>query len=494
MRRRTFLTGAAGLLASTSFLGGARTARAFGIAPSADLVLPSDRTVQGILEVFMLGGVSPYESFYVVEEFGQGATPSQWHSFLESGHVQTALDACNLADQSLLKPFGEDARGREVKLGPFISPLRNRADLLDRLRVIVTTHDAAPHEVGIPLALTGRRPGDISLAGLGAHIQRHFGERDGVGTPVSYVIQPPSSVQRELMRAVAATGRHPGFTRPLQLRIDGFENMLDLMGRPSVDGRASTYDAVMERLNASFGGRVRVEDRPLRAPPLTEFDSTCESLAYASDVVTLLGGAAPQPIASSLCGVETDFDATATSLRVAVDLLNHPTSPARYVCVVDGGLGPQRNAGGYDSHENTPRVQATNLTSLLTALTGIINSPGENDPKKLDLDRTLIVLNTEFGRSPVAGENLGRGHWPHAFPVMMLGGPIRADNAGILGAMDADALPELASTPTHHRIAALMSLGIWPFDQESYNVGDVPDAASNADAFDFMRRTYLGVK
>lgn len=473
-----------------------RPARAFGIAPSADLMLPADRTVQGVLEIYMVGGVSPYESFYAVEQFGRDTTtPAQWYSFLESGHVQTALDACQVSGgDDLLLPFAEDARGREVNLGPFIEPLRRRTDMLDRMRMFVTSHDAAPHEVGIPLALTGRRPGDIDLAGVGAHVQRHFAERDGLTTPVSYVLQPPSAIQRDLTSAVSATGRHPGFTRPLQLRVDGFDQTLDLMNRPGVRGRDGAYDDLLAKLNASYGGRITVDDRVLRAPALGEIDAACASVRYAGDVVSLLGGAPPAPVATSLCGVSVDFDATAVSLRVAVDLLNHPTSPSRYVCVIDGGLGPQSEAGGYDSHENTPRIQATNLAALFKALSEVVNEPGEADPRKLDLDRTLIILNTEFGRTPIAGENLGRGHWPHAFPVTYIGGPIRSDNRGIYGSMDADALAEVGAAPVIHRIAALMSLGIWPFEEESYNVGDIPTAASHLDAVDYVRGTFLGMK
>ena len=41
------------------------------------------------------------------------------------------------------------------------------------------------------------------------------------------------------------------------------------------------------------------------------------------------------------------------------------------------------------------------------------------------LDTTLVVLGTEFGRSPKINENAGRNHYPKAFSTLMAGGGIK---------------------------------------------------------------------
>jgi uncharacterized protein (DUF1501 family) len=41
------------------------------------------------------------------------------------------------------------------------------------------------------------------------------------------------------------------------------------------------------------------------------------------------------------------------------------------------------------------------------------------------LDETLVVLTTEFGRSPVINYNAGRDHHPAVFSAMLAGGGIR---------------------------------------------------------------------
>jgi uncharacterized protein (DUF1501 family) len=44
------------------------------------------------------------------------------------------------------------------------------------------------------------------------------------------------------------------------------------------------------------------------------------------------------------------------------------------------------------------------------------------------LDETLVVLASEFGRTPVINRNAGRDHHPLAFSVVMAGGGIRGGN------------------------------------------------------------------
>ncbi|HVY44853.1 MAG TPA: hypothetical protein VHB21_03200, partial [Minicystis sp.] len=173
-------------------------------------MLPGDVRAKNVLEIYMLGGVSQYESFYCVDKFGADPqNPSQWHLFLASGDVQAAMDACSFpANYPLLQKFGKDSKGNEVSLGPFVAPLRGRDDILQRLRICITAHDFLPHEVAIPIALTGRPPGSPAGAGLGAHIQRFFLDTRGptsTGAPYSYALLASSSVQTELSGSVVAT-------------------------------------------------------------------------------------------------------------------------------------------------------------------------------------------------------------------------------------------------------------------------------------------------
>src|SRR4051794_23943544 len=75
LRRRDFLRGTSGLAIAA---GGAtlltgRSARAFGEIPAGadSAAVPPNMRAQNILEIFLYGGVSQYESFYCVDAFGQ---------------------------------------------------------------------------------------------------------------------------------------------------------------------------------------------------------------------------------------------------------------------------------------------------------------------------------------------------------------------------------------------------------------------------------------
>jgi hypothetical protein len=83
------------------------------------------------------------------------------------------------------------------------------------------------------------------------------------------------------------------------------------------------------------------------------------------------------------------------------------------------------NLGGWDTHQNNfVRVpeQAGYLDQGLAALLRDLETRGM-------LDETLIVLATEFGRTPTINQNAGRDHYPKAFSGFLAGGGIKGGQA-----------------------------------------------------------------
>lgn len=79
--------------------------------------------------------------------------------------------------------------------------------------------------------------------------------------------------------------------------------------------------------------------------------------------------------------------------------------------------------GGWDTHgDNFERVEEKSavLDQALAALLADLDSRGM-------LDQTLVVVATEFGRSPTIqyDRNLGRNHYPQAFSCLLAGGGIK---------------------------------------------------------------------
>lgn len=473
MQRRTALLG----------LGAGLTGLAFGAPLEASSGIHEGSRVRSVLEVFLCGGVSQYESFYCVPEHG-ASDGTHWHLFANTAALAASLEACGI-EEPMLEPFAPDALGQMVHLGPFAAPLRRRPDLLQRLRVCITRHDLAPHEAAIPLVLSGRTLGNPAVAGLGAHVQRHFSELEPelVGT-CSYVLLSSSlnTVFIDNLRTLMATGLHPARARPLGIQVDGAQQLTEELERPAVGSLRDRADALLSvYLDQYAAGLTWPGGELLRAPSFTDLATAARALSQVDALSEVFDPALFEPRPGVSCMHEVPVDAVGMQFGVAARLLTHPTRPARYVCVVDGGFVPNSNGGGaYDSHTDNSLVQARNLTHTLSALASIINQPGEQHPDKLELDDTLVVLTTEFGRTPHAEGGTGRNHWPYGFPQMLLGGPIFAP--GVSGACGPDARAVQAATPQYSRIAALLALGIWPFSPEAFNVADVPGAQSEEQA------------
>jgi len=81
------------------------------------------------------------------------------------------------------------------------------------------------------------------------------------------------------------------------------------------------------------------------------------------------------------------------------------------------------------------------------------------------LDETLVVLATEFGRSPELNYNAGRDHHPAAFSVAMAGGGIRGGQ--FYGSSDAagHSVDQDAVSPADFNATIATALGL-PLDQE----------------------------
>jgi hypothetical protein len=504
MKRREFLknaglvTGAlsGGLGAS---LWGMKQARAFGEVPkdAESIMIPPDKRAQSILEIFLYGGVSQYESFYCVPTLGQGSS-TQWYSFLNDGQVQAAVDKCGFSGP-LTEPFALDANGAMVHLGPYVMPLRERPDVVSRMRISMTAHDLEPHEGAIPMVLAGRGLGHPALSGLGAHIQRYFLDQfpNPGRAPYSYALVSAgaSGLPTDNIRTVAAIGMHPGAARPLMIQVDAAGDLTQLLARQNVDAVRPQYDALMQHYIDEYHARLRWKGQgvSLRAPRLADLEASSNSIANAAAISTALEAQFFQNLGGANCGEMVGTDAMTMNLKLAAHLLTHPTTPAKYLCIVDTGLISADGGGGYDSHVETAYTQSRNLSHTLKSLLSFVNQPGENDTSKIDLDKTLIVLTTEFGRTPYKQGMKGRNHWPYGFPIVFMGGPLRSENAGVFGACGEDGYATLASSPQENRIAALLAMGIWPFAQESYNVSDVPGAANEIDAALLVQQRQLGV-
>jgi hypothetical protein len=75
-------------------------------------------------------------------------------------------------------------------------------------------------------------------------------------------------------------------------------------------------------------------------------------------------------------------------------------------------------AGGWDHHDNIKNAMSTTLPPVDQALATLIS---DLDERGL-LDSTLVMVTSEFGRTPKINATGGRDHWPRVFSVALAGG------------------------------------------------------------------------
>ncbi len=125
--------------------------------------------------------------------------------------------------------------------------------------------------------------------------------------------------------------------------------------------------------------------------------------------------------------------------------------------------------GGWDTHSNNfdsvPQRAATLDQGLAALLTDL-------DRRGL-LDETLVVLATEFGRTPTINSNDGRDHFPKAFSGLLAGGGIRGGQAyGVTDDSSSNVMENRVSVPDFNATIGY-ALGL-PLDEVVYSPSKRP--------------------
>ena len=241
-------------------------------------------------------------------------------------------------------------------------------------------------------------------------------------------------------------GKHPGVCQPLTVRVDKGASLLGQIGQfKAWFDQAASSSALRQALHQQNVARMTRPGaaEPVRTPLLKQHAGATTQLVQATslgDVLTAQDFAGPS---GSAGGEAYAYDRSKAMFAVAAKLLALPGDATRYVLVNDSGFSEDSPMpDGYDFHiKYAPRAVAR-LPYVFERLVNTIAKPGQVAPGLIDLNDTLVVINTEFGRSPGVQENGdGRNHHPAAYTVQLLGGPPGLCPKGIVGAIDANANP-----------------------------------------------------
>ena len=128
--------------------------------------------------------------------------------------------------------------------------------------------------------------------------------------------------------------------------------------------------------------------------------------------------------------------------------------------LVEGGC---RFVSIENGHWDTHRKNAMSLRDLLVPSLDMGLAALLTDLEQRGmLDSTLVVVTTEFGRTPRINQMAGRDHWPQAFSIVMAGGGIKPGR--VIGATDGQAayVTDRPVTPPDMAATILQILGIDP--------------------------------
>ena len=168
-----------------------------------------------VLEMFLYGGLSPWETLYFVRNYGTPTDPqyanTQYYTFATSNdaHAHT-LRRRRVRDRSHVRQR-RDRRERRAR------PVRESA--VDRAAtssiacgIVVQKHKLEPHEAAVPQALTGRPVGQPTAAASARTSSARgidAGRRPSRASPYSYVFAT-GGISSDNVAAAAAAGTHPG--------------------------------------------------------------------------------------------------------------------------------------------------------------------------------------------------------------------------------------------------------------------------------------------
>lgn len=461
-----------------------------------------DRAPVKVLEINLVGAPSPWETFWVRKADG---APDYLGMNDQMDNVVFKCPNGGDPDPDTprfdeLSPTFATSGTDSVFLGPAAKPIWH---LRNRMRMVTMRHDDTPieiHEVALPYGLTGTNPGNGRHTGPGVPIARRSRVLSpNQLTPHAYVINTGSNtISRYFDAAGMAMGMHSGANRPLFLRMETVNLLTSRLNRVNTTDRR---DDLLRALNNQYKDQLLFHADPhqmVRSANYVEYEAALNALFNATSLQNLLPGTlsignTPYCVANDDGTDEPDqSDSVRAAINLAASLLTNPTDSPSHVLIADVGL---RNLGGsqpcYDTHgslisSDFEAVQAplSNLYNLFSALNAVIDPTGQ-DSSKINLDDTMIVLTTEFGRRAIpstrANGLTGREHNAYGYLNTLIGGPISSNNNGSAGWLESSGSPKDDwYSPADFRAAVLLAAGVDPFSPEVFGTTDSGPSIFNA--------------
>jgi Protein of unknown function (DUF1501) len=311
----------------------------------------------------------------------------------------------------------------------FSQTLPQTAQIADKLTVIRSmTHGEAAHERGTHNMFTGYRPSPaLQYPSFGSIISHEFGPRNNLPPYVCVPSQP---------NVYAGTGYLSSAFSPFSLGADpsdGNFRVQDLSLPGGIDeSRFATRRHVLDAVNDYFRKKEKSDN--------IDAMDTFYQRAYG-----LIGSEKAREA----------FNIAAEPAKIRDEYGRNPAGQRMLMArrlVAAGVRMVTLQYGGWDMHVGIANGMRTQMPPFDQAFAALIR---DLDRTGL-LERTLVMVSSEFGRTPKINKDAGRDHWPKVFSVTLAGGGIK--KGFVMGASNATATeperdpigPEDLATTVYH--------------------------------------------
>jgi len=337
-------------------------------AESGNSPLAAQAKAKGIIHIYLPGGMAQQESFDP-----KPYAPLEYRGSF--GAINTKLPGIQ-----------------------FSEGLPETAKVADKITVVRSmTHGEAAHERGTHNMFTGYRPSPaIVFPSLGSIVSQQLGSRENLPPYVCIPNEP---------NPYAGTGYMSSSFGPFSLGGDpaskGFK-VRDLSLPGGVDERRfAARKTMLEAVNEHFASHEK-------ADALDAMD-TFYQRAY--DLVS-------SPKARDAFRIEAESD------KIREEYGQNPAGQRMLLARRLIGAGVRVVAltyGGWDHHKGIVPSMKRELPAFDRAFAALIRDLDRSGM----LDSTLVMVSTEFGRTPKINTDAGRDHWPRVFSIALAGGGIK---------------------------------------------------------------------
>lgn len=328
-------------------------------------------------------------------ESKEGKAKNIINIFLPGGMAhQESWDPKYLAAQEYRGPLGTVKTNTGER---FSENLKFTAKVADKITVIRSmTHGEAAHERGTHSMMTGWRPSPaITYPSIGSVVSKEFGSRKDLPPYVAVPTPSRSSGAGYLNFKYGPFGLGSNPESP----------------NFSVRDLSLPSGITAERFAGRKKMRSIIDSRFSKFEKNQQLDAMDSFYLKAYDLVS-----SPQARAA----FEIDKEPADTREAYGMNSAGQRFLMARRL--IEAGVRfVTLTYGGFDHHSNIKDNMNRQLEPFDKAYATLITDLSERGM----LDETLVLVTTEFGRTPKINGNAGRDHWPQVFSIAMAGGGVK---------------------------------------------------------------------